>query len=135
MRKLITVFLVALILSIQTGCASTSGAGDILKQFSGTLEGVCKIWGAVKPHYPEIRTIAIRLHDAGQIDADIWRSFIEIDKQAGNLDRALSLVCERESGASNEAALAKERRSVNWDAVWSSVLKVAAFAIENGLLK
>jgi hypothetical protein len=136
--KAIALFVIlTLVLSVPTGCASTGGgtAGDVLQQFAGTLEQVCHFWRVVKPYYPQARTLAIELHDAGKIDAELWQAFVYIDQNAGKLDRWLALVCERNAGASNEAVIAKEKSGVDWNAVGENVLKVAVFAVQSGLLK
>jgi hypothetical protein len=133
---LVLCFLI-LTMGIIEGCASVKSpqSGDVIEKFAGTFEQVCEFWRRVKAVYPQAKAAAITARELGAIDDKTWAAFQRIDEDAPKLDRWLALICERNAGAANEAAIAREREGVDWNAVGENVLRVAVFAMQSGLLK
>jgi hypothetical protein len=128
-------FILAILVIVLTFSACTAPSpAPLLEQFSDTFEGVCNVWSKIRDKYPQLRESAILLREVGGIDDETWQSFVWIDQNAKKLDGWLALVCEARAGANNAHVIAAERASVDWNQVGASVLKVAAFALSNGIL-
>lgn len=129
--------ILAIVLSL-SACAvappPTAVPPDAVSQFAGTFEGVCKVWETIRAKYPQLKESAILVREVGGIDDETWEAFVWIDANAQKLDRWLALICEARGGANNAHVIAREKGSVDWNAVGANVLKVAAFALSSGVL-